>query len=284
MQLTLLRLLQESWALYFSKWKQVAVIVVLAAIVIAGIKTFYFGQILTLMQGIPRDVLSMLENPDALRPVQHNGLPVSDAEILEEALKLLPVVTFYVVLSAIVYLMSTLAFILSSLGLLGGGFKDITMKVIRNFPRALWLWLWILLRTFSWIPIVNFFSLPIIGPRLIAAPVLVFQNGMTVREATRESYVRTKGKWLKIFLLLLFSGIVIGIAHAILVWPATYIGVLLLFEYLALLLQAVVTVAVSGYSIFVTVVLAKAAMNTVVPAAPVQAAPSPVTPLPPVVA
>jgi len=73
--------------------------------------------------------------------------------------------------------------------------KD-TMKVsIRSFL----LNVWIMLRTFVWIPFIGIITAIILGPRFALAPVILLKEGKGVFESASLSYARSNGFWGKIF-------------------------------------------------------------------------------------
>ncbi len=89
--------------------------------------------------------------------------------------------------------------------------SDAARKLPSSICRILGLALWMMIRSFSWIPIAG----PIIGcyffPRFVLAPSLVASGDSTIRESIHVSMARTSGKWLSIvgrlivFVLLSFA-------------------------------------------------------------------------------
>lgn len=77
------------------------------------------------------------------------------------------------------------------------------------------LWIWIFLRSFMWIPFIGIIFAIILGPRFVAAPVLLIRDGKGIMESAGESYARTSGYWGKIFGNMLVVGIVMVIAMMI---------------------------------------------------------------------
>jgi len=73
------------------------------------------------------------------------------------------------------------------------------------------LGLWIMLRTFIWIPIIGIIPAIILGPRFIASSVYLVRDGKGVFESARLSYDATAGYWGKI----VGNMIVMGIAMII---------------------------------------------------------------------
>ncbi|MDD5751660.1 MAG: hypothetical protein PHS73_04040 [Candidatus Peribacteraceae bacterium] len=73
------------------------------------------------------------------------------------------------------------------------------------------LWLWVVIRSFVWIPVLGIILAIILLPRFIVAPVLVVRDGKGVLESASRSYVLTRGYWGKIF----GNGLVAGICACI---------------------------------------------------------------------
>jgi len=94
------------------------------------------------------------------------------------------------------------------------GVRDVGAAFQQSIPLILpllGLWIWIVLRTFIWIPILGFVFAIILGPRFVAAPLILVRDGKGIMEAATESYTRTASYWGKIF----GNMFVVGIAMAI---------------------------------------------------------------------
>lgn len=83
--------------------------------------------------------------------------------------------------------------------------------------------LWIMIRSFIWIPVIGIITAIILGPRFVLAPVLLAQEHKGVLESASLSFTKTQGYWGKIFgnifvaaLLAMVAVMVIGIVVGIL--------------------------------------------------------------------
>lgn len=79
------------------------------------------------------------------------------------------------------------------------------------FLPLLGLSLWLVVRSFVWIPIIGIVFAIVLGPRFALAPLILVKEKKGVFESTRESYLRTNGYWGKIFGNVLVVAIVVGI-------------------------------------------------------------------------
>lgn len=59
--------------------------------------------------------------------------------------------------------------------------------------------LWIMIRSFIWIPIIGIITAIILGPRFVCAPVLLARDHKGILESASMSYAKTSGYWGKIF-------------------------------------------------------------------------------------
>ncbi len=59
--------------------------------------------------------------------------------------------------------------------------------------------LWIMIRSFIWIPLLGIILAIILGPRFVCAPVLLVRDRKGVLESASMSYAKTSGYWGKIF-------------------------------------------------------------------------------------
>ncbi len=280
MQITFPELLKKSWALLLMKRRHVTVIVLVSACCLASLDALYFSRASVLTDAMPADIRSMLENPGLIEPTPEGDVVVDDAEIVTEFFRYLPLISAYLLVQSLLILLTATAFLLTALDLLRGTIVEQLSILTRAVPKFLWLHVWIVLRTFAWVPLIGVIPLLIIGPRLVAAPVLAFSRGMNVRAAVRESHAQTKGQWTKIIGLLLLSLLMLAGLSLVLFFVSTTLGVLFLFEFLALLLQSAVSMAVGGYGIFLLVTLGRAYAGGIAPRETAAAVPLP----PPVVA
>ncbi|MBM3231232.1 hypothetical protein FJZ28_02785 [Candidatus Peregrinibacteria bacterium] len=72
--------------------------------------------------------------------------------------------------------------------------------------------IWMMLRSFVWIPLIGIIFGFIIGPRLTLAPVLYVRDGMGVFESVRVSNERSRGYWGRIVGYWILAGFTVGIA------------------------------------------------------------------------
>lgn len=59
--------------------------------------------------------------------------------------------------------------------------------------------LWIMIRSFIWIPLLGIILAIVLGPRFVCAPVLLVRDRKGVLESASMSYAKTSGYWGKIF-------------------------------------------------------------------------------------
>lgn len=102
------------------------------------------------------------------------------------------------------------------------GVRDVSAVFSQSIPLLLpllGLWIWIVLRTFIWIPIIGFIFAIILGPRFIAAPVLLVRDSKGIMDAASQSYTRTANYWGKIFgnmfVVGLSMAIISGVLHKV---------------------------------------------------------------------
>ncbi len=77
------------------------------------------------------------------------------------------------------------------------------------------LWIWLLLRSFIWIPFLGFIIAIIVGPRLFLSPLYLLEQGKGITESARLSYKATQGQWGKIVGNALLVGIVTMVCASI---------------------------------------------------------------------
>ena len=72
--------------------------------------------------------------------------------------------------------------------------------------------LWIMIRSFIWIPIIGIILAIILGPRFVCAPVLLARDHKGVLQSASMSYAKTSGYWGKIFgnLFVVMVGVMIA--------------------------------------------------------------------------
>ncbi len=93
---------------------------------------------------------------------------------------------------------------------------DILNASTKKVLPLLGVWVWSMLRSFVWIPILGIIPAIILGPRFALASVLVFEKGTGVFASVSESFGKTKGYWGKIFGNMLAVGILTLLASSVL--------------------------------------------------------------------
>ncbi len=76
--------------------------------------------------------------------------------------------------------------------------------------------LWIMIRSFVWIPILGIILAIILGPRFVCAPVILARDHKGVLESASMSYAKTSGYWGKIFGNLFVAAVLTMIAVMVL--------------------------------------------------------------------
>lgn len=121
---------------------------------------------------------------------------------------------------------------------------DAAKRLPLFFVRMCGLLIWMLVRSFLWIPLLG----PVIAlymlPRLSLAPVILASGEAGVFESLNLSMRRTSGHWISLFLRL----VLIGIIALLLLWPMTVlvVGATLLsikLGFFLLLLSLILTIA-----------------------------------------
>jgi len=109
------------------------------------------------------------------------------------------------------------------------------MVVLKKTPKLffplLGLWIWMFLRSFVWIPFLGLIPALILGPRFMAAPIILVKEKKGIMESVSLSLARTKGYWGKIVgnaivvaLCVILTGIVAGIVIGIIGFIIPFIG------------------------------------------------------------
>ncbi|MEQ1849023.1 MAG: hypothetical protein ABL890_00320 [Candidatus Peribacteraceae bacterium] len=81
-----------------------------------------------------------------------------------------------------------------------------------HIVKVFLLSIWIMIRTFVWIPFVGIVTGIILGPRFITAPINLLEGKKGVMESASMSYTQTTGQWGKIFGNMIAVAIVLWIA------------------------------------------------------------------------
>jgi len=89
-------------------------------------------------------------------------------------------------------------------------------KTIATVLPVLGLWIWLVIRTFVWIPFIGIITGIILGPRFIVAPINLLEGGKGVFESATISYSQTAGMWAKIFGNMLAIGLLLWIVFMVL--------------------------------------------------------------------
>lgn len=230
-------------------WKPILVGAVLFAVLSAAGQTFFVGSAMDSMPdslgGMDMDYMeelaqrieagdeeAMKEMMDSMGVMGADGM--FNEEIAEEvatdmALEMfggmLPGLSTFILVMMVVSLLANAYYLVIAVH--GeANTKSALQKTPGLILPLLGLWIWTFLRTFAWIPIIGLVFAIIIGPRLIAAQVILLREGKGVIESTKLSYERTRGYWGKIFgnllvmalllwVVLLVAGIALSIALAI---------------------------------------------------------------------
>ncbi len=112
------------------------------------------------------------------------------------------------------------------------------------------LWLWVLIRSFVWIPIIGFIFAFVLLPRFLTAPILLVRDRKGVLESATKSYEQTRGFWGKI----VGNGIVAGICVFVAVF---LVGIILgMFGSAGALLMPVVSMLATAFMTIFSVKLA----------------------------
>lgn len=90
------------------------------------------------------------------------------------------------------------------------------MSVLKKTPALffplLGTWIWVLLRSFIWIPFLGVIIAIIIGPRFALAPVLLVKEKKGVLKSVSTSYEVTRGYWGKIVGNMIVAGLCVAVA------------------------------------------------------------------------
>ncbi|MDD5026835.1 MAG: hypothetical protein PHH13_05725 [Candidatus Peribacteraceae bacterium] len=99
---------------------------------------------------------------------------------------------------------------------------------MRMSVRVFLLNIWIVLRTFVWIPVIGIITAIILGPRFALAPVILLKENKSIFESASLSYTRSNGFWGKIFgnslVVALGIGLILFIVNLIIGIPLMILG------------------------------------------------------------
>jgi|GEM_PF-1483940 hypothetical protein len=135
-----------------------------------------------------------------------------------------PVILISFVVQAVIFFVATVFFLLLSTAGMRSAYET-AQRLPRMILPMIGLTLWILVRSFIWIPILGLIAATYLFPRLALAPVMLASGETGVAASVHESMRRTKGHWWTIVLA------IIGILFT-----------LLMFLWLALMIIAIVGV------------------------------------------
>jgi len=100
-------------------------------------------------------------------------------------------------------------------------------RTLAAFFKMVGLWIWILLRSFVWIPVVGIFTGIYFLPRFVLSPVILLGEDRGVFESVRESASRTKGSWFTVVGNLLGLGVSTWITWTFFVLLISFTGKLM---------------------------------------------------------
>lgn len=179
-----------------------------------------------------------------------------------------PFIGLAAILGILIAVLSHAYFLLLALSPTSDAMATLKKTPALFFP-LLGLWIWMLLRSFVWIPILGFIPAIILGPRFALSPVIMIKQKKGIMESVRMSYAGTKGYWGKIVgnmivagLCVMLAGIVAGIVIGILGFMAPMLGVWL---------NAIVKEVLSAFCVVFAVQLATTLLSNPMMAVPVKA-------------
>jgi len=180
------------------------------------------------------DEQAVQEFTDAMKNVQEKkdqlGEEVFARMMMQSTLSTFTSMTWFGPLMLVISIFSFLFFLLLAVTGVQDPVVLVKQTAVQFFP-FLGLSLWVMVRSFIWIPLAGIIIAIIIGPRLALAPVIMLTEKKGVFESVSLSYTRSQGYWGKIvgysFLAGLLVGIVLMVAGIILSIGGPTIGTLL---------------------------------------------------------
>ncbi|OIO55514.1 hypothetical protein AUJ46_00920 [Candidatus Peregrinibacteria bacterium CG1_02_54_53] len=132
-------------------------------------------------------------------------------------------------LGASMLIMWVISLIASAYFLLIGLNDKITFQAARARTPGLiiplfLLSLWVMIRSFIWIPIIGIIIAIILGPRFVCAPLLLVRDHKGVLESASMSYAKTRGFWGKIFGNIFVAALCAMIAFMVLGFVVGFFG------------------------------------------------------------
>lgn len=172
--------------------------------------------------------------------------------------KMLPVMGIGLLISILIGTAAQAYFLLLALGK-GKDAIAILNGVPKLFLPLLGVWLWSVLRSFIWIPILGLIPAIILGPRFLLAPIILVREGKGVLESVQSSYVRTSGYWGKIIGNLIVVALVCFLAMIVLGLLSPVFS--MIAPVISLWYGAVVKQVASAFMVVFAVALAKTIME-----------------------
>lgn len=218
---TLGELIAASYSFCIAHWKQL----LLAAAVLGTISGFSqislnasmtkrtSGFMQTMGMNMPKiqELSERMQNGDTQAAVEMQAMMEQSGMTQEEALRrgfgaVAPFMGIGFLIGLALTVISTLWFYFIALGQI----KDLNVtskRIAKSFLPLLGLWLWMVIRSFVWIPIIGLIPGIILLPRYALAPVLLLRDHKGIRESVQLSSAATEGYWGKI----VGNGIVVGL-------------------------------------------------------------------------
>ena len=128
-------------------------------------------------------------------------------------LKLIPSLLIFTFLGFVVFVLSKTYFLILALGLEQDALAALKFSLVKLI-QMLGVSLWVLIRSFIWIPVVGIIPAIILLPRFVFSCIIFLTQKKGVLASVKDSYAKTKGKWMIVFknYLLLLACIVIAVA------------------------------------------------------------------------
>lgn len=154
---------------------------------------------------------------------------LEEAQVLEIFFTLLPRILFtYVAIGLLSFLSMTYYFVLALESDRRLDWGHVADRVPALLFRLIGLYIWILLRSFAWVPFIGFITSIYYIPRFALSGVILASENKGIIESARESLKRSHGFWWKIFSNALLMGLIIACAVYVLSIAADLIGILTL--------------------------------------------------------
>ncbi len=121
-----------------------------------------------------------------------------------------PFVLLSLLIQAVILFVAATFFLLLALSGLQSAYEVSQRLPGMVFPM-IGLWLWMILRSFLWVPFLGPFIALYFFPRLALAPVILASGERGALGSVQESMCRTKGRWLAVFLGLLGAAVTVAL-------------------------------------------------------------------------